>query len=316
LQFACNLASPILLSEIVGWLGQSCYVWNDDNSTLSPLQCECSTAKFCIRDNVRDDGSSRLSDYPLWFSYGMWMALAIFGLNFIGAIAAGQEMYWSRSLGTKMRHVMQTATFRKILETSVQSRDKIGSGKIFTLITTDAEIMYMVGYMQARVLTSPFVLIMGFYLAIQYAGYAGPLVGLAVMFIFVPVLGILTKKQRKFQKGVVKQTATRTTHMNETVFGVKMIKMYAWVEPLMARLTGDRDEELFHLRGFSFFKNATIPLAFMMPSMTSIIVFVVYATVGPGDGTRPEITPDVAFTVISLFAVYGARFVWNWILWA
>ena len=49
--------------------------------------------------------------------------------------------YWSRSLGAKMRHVMQTSTFRKILETSVQSRDKLGSGKMYTLITGDAEIM-------------------------------------------------------------------------------------------------------------------------------------------------------------------------------
>lgn len=141
-----------------------------------------------------------------------------------------------------------------------------------------------------------------------FCRYAGPLVGLGVMCLFVPVLGILTKKQRSHQKAAIAKTTVRTTHINETVFGVKMIKMYAWIKPLMERITTDRDGELISLRGFSLYKNSTIPLAFMMPSVASIVTFIVYTTVGPGDGTRPDITPDVAFTVISLFAVIGGPF--------
>ena len=167
---------------------------------------------------------------------------------------------------------------------------------MYTLITADAEIMYMGGYMAARCLTSPIVLVIGFYLAIQYAGYAGPLAGLGVMCLFVPVLGILTKKQRKHQKDAIAKTTVRTTHVNETVFGIKMIKMYAWIKPLMERITTDRNGELISLRGFSLYKNSTIPLAFMMPSVASIMTFVIYTTVGPGDGTRPvsEIPPPLS----------------------
>ena len=48
-----------------------------------------------------------------------------------------------------MRNTMITSTYRKILETSVQSRDRLGTGKVFTLITQDAEIMYLAGYLAA-----------------------------------------------------------------------------------------------------------------------------------------------------------------------
>jgi hypothetical protein len=71
------------------------------------------------------------------------MALLLFVLNFGTALAQGQEMYWSRSLGMKMRNTMITATYRKILETSVQSRDRLGTGAIYTLITQHSEIMYV-----------------------------------------------------------------------------------------------------------------------------------------------------------------------------
>ena len=90
LQFACSLASPILLAEMVAWLGQPCYVFNEGSNSITDQECECSSGRYCMRDNVKLDGSSRVSDYPLWFSYGMMMALSLFVLNFIGAIAAGQ----------------------------------------------------------------------------------------------------------------------------------------------------------------------------------------------------------------------------------
>jgi hypothetical protein len=40
-----------------------------------------------------------------------------------------------------------------------------------------------------------------------------------------------------------------------------MIKMYAWVKPLLERVTKDRDEELIKLKAFSFIKNLSLPLA-------------------------------------------------------
>ena len=42
---------------------------------------------------------------------------------------------------------------------------------------------------------------------------------------FVPVARWLANKQRAKQKEAVAMTQIRTTHMNETVFGIKMIKM-------------------------------------------------------------------------------------------
>ncbi len=45
-----------------------------------------------------------------------------------------------------MRSTMITTTYRRILETSIQSRDAFGSGKLITLMTQDPESMYAAGY--------------------------------------------------------------------------------------------------------------------------------------------------------------------------
>ena len=182
-QFACMLASPVILREMIAWFGQPCYSYYEGNRSLSNATCVCEASANCLRDYP--SAAYSIDDFPLWFSYGIQMALVLFGLNFVTAVAQGQEMYWSRSLGMKMRNSMITATYRKILETSVQSRDRLGTGKVFTLITQDAEIMYLAGYLAARCAVAPFVVAFGTYLAITYAGWAPPICGLGIMFGFV-----------------------------------------------------------------------------------------------------------------------------------
>jgi ABC-type multidrug transport system fused ATPase/permease subunit len=180
----------------------------------------------------------------------------------------------------KMRSTMITTTYRKLLETSVQSRDSFGSGKLLTLMTQDPESMYAAGYMCARVLNAPLVCGVGIYFAVDIVGYAPVLCGVAVLLLFVPIMMMIGRAQRKRQQSVIKETGVRTTHLRETIYGIKMIKMYAWIKPLLARVGADRDAELVSLAGYSYLKNLSLPLAFMLPSMASIVTLVVYATLG------------------------------------
>ena len=54
--------------------------------------------------------------------------------------------------------------------------------------------------------------------------------GLGLLFAFMPLAKKLSNMQRSRQKAALEKTAVRTTHINETVTGIKMIKMYAWSE--------------------------------------------------------------------------------------
>ena len=87
-QFACMLASPVVLREMVAWFGQDCYLYYESNRSLSNDTCLCESSQNCLRDYP--SAAHALSDFPLWFSYGIQMAFLLFGLNFVTAVAQGQ----------------------------------------------------------------------------------------------------------------------------------------------------------------------------------------------------------------------------------
>lgn len=300
-QYTCMLVSPLLLKMMVKFIQSDCY---DADGAI----CKACSTTGCERANWGPNAT-----VPAWaeelqwggLSWGTELALWLFLLNVIGAICQGQEMYWSRSLGMKMRNTMITSAYRRVLAQKVQDRDVWATGQVYGLITADAEIMYHAGYLAARCLITPYVVILGVYISVSEVGPAA-MAGLGLLFAFVPVAKKLSNMQRSRQKETLKKTAVRTTHMNETVTGIKMIKMYAWLTPLIERVTKDRNEELSFLYRFSLIKNLTLPLAFIMPSLSSVLTFLVYAvTLDEGEA----LTADVAFTIVSIYVAITGPFV-------
>eukprot|EP00039_Didymoeca_costata_P016336 m.290144 g.290144 ORF g.290144 m.290144 type:complete len:411 (-) comp16377_c0_seq32:8492-9724(-) len=168
LQNACMVFAPLIIKEFVVWIGSPCYDFDD---IARPL-CECGSASSCIRSSER----SPVMKDSRWFTWGVQLSLGLFLFTVTMCLAQGMEMYWSRSLGMKMRNTMMTTVYRRILETPLQVRSQWSTGAVYTLITQNAEIMYLAGYMTARSCVAPVVICFGLWIAIEQAGYAAPLV--------------------------------------------------------------------------------------------------------------------------------------------
>jgi hypothetical protein len=98
IQYLCSVLSPLVLKEMIGWLGADCHPYDSSTATLNTnVTCVCRLAADCIRD--QQFAGKTVADYPLWMSYGVIMAFVLFGLNFVQAIAQGQEMHVNHPLG-------------------------------------------------------------------------------------------------------------------------------------------------------------------------------------------------------------------------
>ena len=69
--------------------GQECFVYDEQLRNISAITCDCGSTRLCVRGQAP---SIDMTMYPLWFSYGVMMALSLFFLNVLSAIAQGQEM--------------------------------------------------------------------------------------------------------------------------------------------------------------------------------------------------------------------------------
>ena len=130
----------------------------------------------------------------------------------------------------------------------------------------------------------------------KQVGYAA-IIGLIVMIVFLPIAGMMTKGQIKYQKNAAQKTDRRVAAVNEFIQGIRVLKFFGWETNILQRLDAAREEELGWLRKYVILKSITFGTLMLVPLAVSITVFGVYV------GTGGAMTPTVVFTAISLINV-------------
>ena len=144
--------------------------------------------------------------------------------------------------------------------------------------------------------SAPIIIAVGVYELYEQVGYAA-IIGLVVMIIFLPVAGLMTKAQIKYQKNAALKTDRRVTTVNEFIQGIRVVKYYGWERPMLGVLDKAREEELAWLKKYVVLKSITFGILMLVPLVVSIVVFGTYV------GNGGNMTPSVVFTAIALINV-------------
>ncbi|KAJ3095209.1 hypothetical protein HDU96_001277 [Phlyctochytrium bullatum] len=257
---------------------------------------------------------------------GLWEPLAWAAV--LGVLAAAkpiceaQVWHMSTRMGVRVAAVLKDAVFEKGLrrvpvaprarkdtpevedatgpdaDADAEDEDDAGTasvGKIVTLMSSDAEKLERACAFLFHTLSSPPQILASIAGLLYLLGWPA-LAGLLVMALTIPATAVIGEWSQQRLETLMRATDRRTDIINETLQGIRIIKLFAWEPNFLRKIRDARRTELDALVGF-FVQNA---FSFFVwecaPLMVSLGTFVTYTLVA-----GYEFDAKTAFAAISLF---------------
>uniref|UniRef100_A0A669CI97 ATP binding cassette subfamily C member 12 n=1 Tax=Oreochromis niloticus TaxID=8128 RepID=A0A669CI97_ORENI len=225
-------------------------------------------------------------------SYGVGLSIGLFTTECCKALLI--SLLWAMNLRTavRLKGAFSAVAFQKIISLRVYS--SVSMGEMINVLTSDGHRMFEAVLFGSFVLSSPVLFIMCIVYACYILGYTA-LTGVFTYLIFVPVQIYLAKFINKFRWKSLLITDSRVHTMNEILNSIKLIKMYAWEDSFEKTIAGLRKNEKKQLQKVSYVQNANTNITSIIPTVSTVLTFLVHTLVG-----LPLSTSD-AFTTIAIF---------------
>ena len=158
------------------------------------------------------------------------------------------QQYYHKLLFTAVRTriALVTAVYQKAFRLSNDSRQKSTIGEMVNLMSTDSHRLMEVALDLHIVWAGPLQIIVAIALLYRVLGPA-VFAGIGVILLVIPTAALSSKKMDKFQRNQMKAKDSRIRLLNEILSGIKVIKLFAWENSFLKRVTAIRNEELSNL---------------------------------------------------------------------
>jgi len=257
---ASNFASPLLLQQIIGGLA-----------------CVPSATTACPTTHTL---------------YGY--AALLFASNAVYNIMASHERMMLNILGLRLRAKLMAAVYRKTLRLSSGALQEESAGRIVTLMSNDAQKLQEFFPMIHEIWAAPALIALSLWLLFNVLSWS-TFVGMAVIFLLLPMTGIVAGKLFGMRRGLVALADKRVSLITEVINGIRIIKFYAWETSFMKRVLSVREEELGYIWRINKVSAVFGVLLFAAPVLIGVAAIGTYSLT---DGT---LTSARLYTALSCF---------------
>ncbi|XP_068732803.1 multidrug resistance-associated protein 1-like isoform X2 [Montipora capricornis] len=211
-------------------------------------------------------------------------------------MAVQQALHISFTTAMRVHTSVIGAVYTKALSLSHLSRRISTAGEMVNLMTVDAQRVMTLVETLNQLWSAPLQICVAVYFLYVTMGVA-VMAGVGMLLLLIPLNLLIARLVRKIQVKQLKRSDERIKLMNEILSGIKVLKLYAWEESFIAKITAIRNKELHHLTK-SIYLNAAVSFTFICaPFLVSLSTFTVYVLLGN------ELTAGKAFVAISLFNI-------------
>lgn len=229
-----------------------------------------------------------------WEGYFFGVLLGV--MMMVKALAENTYFFNSFRSGWQARTAVSTQIYRKSLRLSASARQAYTLGEMVNLMQLDSlkmEIWYAMGF---HVMWDGIYQIVGYMIILYvYIGWAA-FVGLAVMFLVIPVQVVIFKKLMGINRAMVKDTDSRVKSTNEVLQGILGVKMAAWENQYAQVIRDSRAKELAFLKRNMYLGAFSSAYMFSIPAIVAVVALTVYAVNANG-----VVDAATLFTALSAF---------------
>ncbi|XP_039574916.1 ATP-binding cassette sub-family C member 10 isoform X1 [Passer montanus] len=226
-------------------------------------------------------------------SHGVLYALGLFAGSFLGSVLRSQSRYEMNKVALMVRAAVISAIYRKALRVSSTSLARFTLGEIVNFMSTDTNRLVNFCYTFHELWSLPVQLGITLYLLYQQVGIAF-LGGVALALLLVPINKIIANLIMENNKKMLKHKDTRVKLMTEFLYGIRVIKFYAWEKHFSTKIKSCRAKELQKLRTISYLDALCVYMWAALPVVVSIAIFVTYVLLGH------QLTATKVFTALAL----------------
>ncbi|EUC66120.1 ABC transporter protein YOR1, putative [Rhizoctonia solani AG-3 Rhs1AP] len=229
---------------------------------------------------------------------GLGLAFGLLALQWLIMFLNVHAFHRSFTTGVLLRTALITSVFSRALSLTSRARTVGGmtAGKFVGLISTDiSRIDYCSGYFHMA-WTAPLQMVICLIILCINLGWSA-LPGLAFFVILSPLQGKITQRLFLLRKRSMVWTEKRIKALHEILGAMRIIKLFAWELPFMDRIGGYRKTEMSYLRSRLTLRSFNNAFAFSLPTLASVVSFVVYSASGH------SLEPGIIFSSLSLFVL-------------
>ncbi|XP_066282147.1 ATP-binding cassette sub-family C member 10-like [Branchiostoma lanceolatum] len=226
--------------------------------------------------------------------HGYLYALGLFSSTLIGAILSSQFNYQINKVGIQIRAALVTTVYHKALAVSSTSLSGFTTGEVVNFMSTDTGRIVNFCPSFHQFWSLPFQIAVSLYLLHQQVGISF-LAGLAFALLLIPINRWLAIKIGKLSNDMMLQKDARVKLMNEILYGIRVIKFYAWESTFQEKVRRLRQLELKSLRGRKYLDALCVYFWATTPVLISILTFTTYSALGN------KLTAAKVFTSVALF---------------
>ncbi|KAF7375201.1 Oligomycin resistance ATP-dependent permease YOR1 [Mycena sanguinolenta] len=226
--------------------------------------------------------------------HGVGLAIALLLMQLIGSLGVHHFFYRAMATGVLVRGGLITAIYSRSLRLTSRARSTLTNGKLVNHISSDvSRIDFCAGYFHMS-WTAPIQMIICLILLILNLGPSA-LAGFAFFVLATPAQTMVMKQLFVYRQKSMAWTDKRAKMLQELLGGMKILKLFNWQAPFLARISGYRQKEMAYIRSLLMLRSGTNAVAMSMPALASVLAFVTYSLTGH------TLEPTVVFASLTLF---------------
>ncbi|GAA5984896.1 hypothetical protein JCM11641_003618 [Rhodosporidiobolus odoratus] len=228
---------------------------------------------------------------------GIGLAFGLWAMQAISSLFLHSYFRFSAGTGVLARAALIASIYRKAMVLSGKARTVISNGRLVSHIGTDvSRIDFCAGFAHMS-WTAPVQLIIILIILLVEIG-PSCLVGIAFMLIMIPPQGKMMKSMLGFRREAMIWTDKRVRLIGELIGGVRVLKFFAWELPYLQKLQEYRSKEMHQIRNLLVSRAATTAVAMSIPTLATVLAFVVYANTGHQQSAQSIFTSLTLFQLL------------------
>eukprot|EP00563_Minutocellus_polymorphus_P003209 CAMPEP_0181029080 /NCGR_PEP_ID=MMETSP1070-20121207/5007_1 /TAXON_ID=265543 /ORGANISM="Minutocellus polymorphus, Strain NH13" /LENGTH=1343 /DNA_ID=CAMNT_0023106365 /DNA_START=68 /DNA_END=4096 /DNA_ORIENTATION=- len=228
---------------------------------------------------------------------GMVYVVLIFVASAVNALGTHRQRHLALKSGVVIRAAVVSAVYRRALNLTPGGRSGLTTGEVTNLVAVDAQKLFEVMQEGHLIWSCPLSMVLVSILLILIMGPT-TLVGVAVLFAFVPMTTHITAKMIAVRKKRVEVSDERIEVINGMLQGIKVTKLNNYEARYMERIREIRERELTFLRKELYIWGLTLSITVITPVLASAVTYVTYVLVDENN----ILTASTTFTTLLLFS--------------
>ena len=178
---------------------------------------------------------------------GVGFAIGLGLVSLCSSISFTNSVTVSRRLGVSVRSGIMMSVYSHSLNINSVTRQASSVGQVTNLMSIDSEKLFLCAQFFHYIWYGPLSCMCVFLLLVQVLGYEISFAGLALVLVIVLSQNKVAKLIGMTRNRMLKHTDERVKLVNESLQGIRMIKVYGWEFPMEQKILHSRSKELKEL---------------------------------------------------------------------